>query len=228
MLLLVTPDPDLADVLGGACRNPEAVEVDGLAGVRGSLAGVDVAVHPLGVGRTAVAFALSRLLRPAPRAVLLLTVGPALADAGLVEGNLLAASADTYVDLGEQHSSELSDVAALGVRICPGAPGQTFLSDPRLTTALDAAVDTVGPLHTADLLAADPALQDARRDRWGPALAETREGATVAHVCLLEAVPFAHVRAVGSPGDAGAADALLGVTRSVLGPARDALDWPFS
>ena len=199
MLILATASTTAAESLTCTLEAPCTVEVDGLIGQRGLIGGVDVAVHDVGVGRAAAAFALSRLLRRPPEAVLLLSVGPALPGSGLAEGDLAVASAETYADLGVEGRDGLRDLASLGVRLAPGAPGQTFLADPRLTDALTDAATRTGPFLTAETLATDEDTATARTARWGPALAETREGAAVAHACLLESVPFAHLRAIVGP-----------------------------
>lgn len=233
MLILATASPAEADSLAARLEAPHGVDVDGLTGHRGQLGGVAVAVHDLGVGRAAAAFALSRLLRQRPEAVLLLSVGPALPGSGLAEGELAVASAETYADLGVEADGGLRDLASLGVRLAPGAPGQTFLADPRLSDALAGAAARPGPFLTAETLATSERTAAERAARWGPALAETREGAAVAHACLLESVPFAHVRATAGafgdpPADGPLPRRLLeAVTDAVPGIAA-ALAHPFS
>lgn len=233
MLVLTTATPAEAASLASALDAPAETEVDGLLGHRGSLGGVEVAVHDVGVGRAAAAFALSRLLREPPAAVLLLSAGPALPGSGLGEGDLAVATAETYADLGVEADEGLRDVASLGLRLAPGAPGQTFLADPRLADVLAEAPARPGPFLSAEALAGSEALAAQRTGRWGAALAETREGAAVAHACLLESVPYAHLRAtrgsLGTPAPPEALpDGLVDAAQSALNRIADALDHPFS
>ncbi len=233
MLVLATATATEAVTLSSALDDSAETEVDGVVGHRGRLGGVEVAVHDLGVGRAAVAFTLSRLLRDPPAAVLLLSAGPALDGSGLGEGDLAVATAETYADLGVATDEGLLDAASLGLRLAPGAPGQTFLTDPRLADVLSEAPARPGPFLSADALAGSESLAAQRTGRWGSALAETREGAAAAHACLLESVPYAHLRAIegsltapAAPG--GLPQGLVAAATHALGGIVDALDHPFS
>ena len=233
MLVLATATATEAGALRAALDDPTETEVDGVVGHRGRLGGAQVAVHDLGVGRAAVAFTLSRLLREPPAAVLLLSAGPALAGSGLGEGDLAVATAETYADLGVATDEGLRDAASLGLRLAPGAPGQTFLADPRLTDVLAEAPARPGPFLSADALAGSERLAAQRTERWGSALAETREGAAAAHACLLESVPYAHLRAIegslGAPtAPGGLPPGLITAVTHALGGIVDALEHPFS
>ena len=236
-MLLLTSTQDAADVLAGRLIDAAETEVGGFRGVTGRWVGVDVAVHAVGVGRAAVAFALSRLLLDPPRAVVLLSAGPAYPDSGLADGDLAVAGADTYADLGQESAGGLRDVASLGVRIAPGAPGQTFLSDPRLVESLREHAQALGAFLTAESTSTRRETAERRMQRWGRALAETREGAAVAHACLLESVPMAHLRAIrGTVGASEPVDeateglpgGLLDALQRALPAAAEALDHPFS
>ena len=236
-MLLLTSTQEAADAIPPRLDDRAETEVAGLRGVTGRWAGVDVAVHAVGVGRAAAAFTLSRLLLDPPRAVVLLSAGPAYPDSGLADGHLVVAGADTYADLGQESSGGLRDVASLGLRIAPGAPGQTFLSDPRLVESLREHAQAIGAFLTAETTSTRRETAEQRVQRWGRAMAETREGAAVAHACLLESVPMAHLRAIrGTVGASEPVDApaeglpgvLLDALEHALPMATEALDHPFS
>ncbi|QBI20995.1 hypothetical protein ER308_16375 [Egibacter rhizosphaerae] len=237
-LLLVTSSAAAATSVAQRLADPRPVETEGLAGERGDLAGADTAVHAVGLGRAAAAFALARLLRDPPTAVVACGGLLAYPDSGLEVGDVVSGTVDTYADLGaEREGDGLTDAAELGFRVAPGAPGQSFVCDPRVAEALrDAGADRDGPLLTSELATTTAATAATLRQRWGAALGESREGAAAAHACLLESVPFAQLRsvtAVAGDGATGRADAelphrLLDVLATAVPTIRDTLDHPFS
>ena len=203
MLLLAATDAAAASITD-RLDDARRVATGGVEGVTGHWSGVLVDVHAVGVGRAAAAFTLGRLLADPPRAVILLGTSAAYPDTDLSADATVVATADTYVDLGQEHGDGVRDIASLGVRIAPGAPGQTFLSDPRLVDALSPNADRAGPYHTAEASTTRPETAATLVRRWGPALTQSREGAAVAHACLLESVPMAHLRAMrGRIGEHG-------------------------
>ncbi|HUH08389.1 MAG TPA: futalosine hydrolase [Egibacteraceae bacterium] len=205
----------------------------GVAGSRGALAGVDVTVYVTGVARACTAFALSRVLLTDPTAVIQVGVGGAFPGSGLTVGEVAVATSDTYADVGAMDGPRLLDIADLGLRLAPTAPGQTFLCDGRLIDALAVGGIARGAFLTSETVTGSQEGAQRLRDRWGEALVESMEGAAAAHACLLEAVPFAQLRGVSNqvgPRDRAAwgLDAALdAATEALLGglpAAADALE----
>lgn len=236
MLQLVTDTEANAAAIADRLTEQSSREVHGLEIRHGRLAGVEVGVAPLGVGRSAAAFALSRLLLRPPAAVVLVGAARAYPDTSLARGDVVVATSDTYADLGEETPDGLADLASIGIRLAPGAPGQTFLHDPRLVQAMSPEPAVNAACLTAETATTSAATAARLAARWGPAWCESREGATTAHLCLLESVPCAQLREVTMRVGAeppprqptGVSPAVLEILAEGVPRAVEALAHPFS
>lgn len=155
--------------------------------------GVEVLVT--GVGKANAAGAVARVLDPSRHGVVL-SVGIAGAYAPLAIGSSVLATASIYADEGVQGPVAFTDIATLGF---PPAelPGMGFPAPVPLLEALRPLADAVGPITTVSSCSGTDALARERADRTS-AIAESMEGAAVAHAAHRIGVPAAELRIISN------------------------------
>lgn len=147
----------------------------------------------LGVGPVNAAHAVTgAILGAAPRAIVLCGVGGAYPGAGLAVGDVVCAESECYGDLGADSPEGFLDMEALGLPTVEGpAPLYNLFPMQLFPAARRARFVTVGTCtgreEAARALAA----------RTGGAV-ESMEGAAVAHVARLHAIPVGEVRGISN------------------------------
>ena len=168
----------------------------------GRLAGVDVAVAPLGVGKSATAAGLATLVsRWQPTAVVQLGIGGTYAGSFLAVGGVAVARTDVDLDVGVTEVDRWQGVEALGFGLIPGSdapPSNRMPTDPDLTSWLshDGRVPVVA-FGTSDAVSGDLDIAARRRDLFELSV-ESMEGAAAAQTARALGLPFAEVRGVSN------------------------------
>lgn len=169
-------------------------------GVRGSVAGVPLALLTLGVGKVNTAAGLALAIEMLePTAVVQIGIGGAFPGSRLGIGEAAVASEEVHLDCGVQTGGGFEEMEELGFPLLSRTPAvyNRIPVDERLSNALAGEVCPQLPFGTAETVTGqqEAAAQLARR--FGVAL-ESMEGAAAAQVCLALGVPFAEVRGVSN------------------------------
>jgi futalosine hydrolase len=146
-----------------------------------------------GVGAVNAAHAVTlAIVRHRPEAIVVCGVGGAYPGSGLAVGDVVAAAAECYGDLGAAAPSGFLDMKALGFPVVAGAvplynelPFQLFPLEPRVKFV------------TVNTCTGTDAAARALEARTGGAV-ENMEGAAVAHVAHLHGVPAGEVRGISN------------------------------
>ena len=180
----------------------ETVTVSGIDFTVGTLGGKDAVVAKCGVGKVYAALcAQTMILRFAPDMILNTGVGGAL-NPDLKIGDLLVATRTVQHDM---------DTSALGdpVGLVSGINQIYFPCDERAVTSIVAAAKSLdvrcvtGTVASGDQFVSDAAQKAQIVTRFGADVCEM-EGAAIGHVCTVNAVPYAVIRAVSDQADGGA------------------------
>jgi len=171
---------------------------------RGGVAGLDVVVQALGVGKVHTAAGLAAAIAAwRPRAVLQVGIGGAYVGSFLSLGMAMWADVDLELDLGVATANGWADLEALRVPLLParageGERGREVATDAALTGLCAAATGLPrGRFATLDTITADVDRGAALQARFDVAI-ESMEGAAAAAVARRLGVPFAEVRAVSN------------------------------
>ncbi|HEY3736625.1 MAG TPA: futalosine hydrolase [Jatrophihabitans sp.] len=174
--------------------------VDAEADAVGTHDGVDVLVG--GVGPAASAAATAAALAGGGYG-LVLSVGIAGGFAPLQPGDLAAASAVVFADLGAETEDGFTAIGELGF-----AEHARYSVDPRLATRLAAATGArQGTILTVATVTGTAVTASALAARYPRAVAEAMEGFGVAEAAMRFGVPFGELRAISNlvgPRDRGA------------------------
>ena len=169
---------------------------------RGRLAGLDVVVAPLGVGKARTAAGLAwALARARPVAVLQVGVGGGYVGSFLSVGLAMLADVELELDLGVATGDGWADVDALRVPLWP-TPTPIERRETRTHAGLTAALSEItsvprGRFATLDAVTADFDVGAALQRRFDVSI-ESMEGAAAALVAARMGVPFAELRAVSN------------------------------
>jgi futalosine hydrolase len=148
-----------------------------------------------GVGKSNAAGALARNLDPA-RIGAVLNVGIAGSYGPASIGSVILATASIYADEGVQASDRFIEISELGF---PPAdlPGMSFPGDPGLLDVLRPLADQLAPIATVSACSGQDDLARERAARTG-AIAESMEGAAIAHAAHRLGVPAAELRVISN------------------------------
>jgi futalosine hydrolase len=150
-----------------------------------------------GIGKANAAAALARALDPERHAaVISVGVAGALPGSNLQLGAAVAATACLYADEGLQTPAGFQDCAAMGFPLGPW-PGPSIPVDAALLAQLREVADAAGPIATVSTCSGTDALAEQVRRRTG-AVAESMEGAAIAHVAARLGVPAGELRIISN------------------------------
>jgi futalosine hydrolase len=174
----------------------------------GRLDGAEVVLLPGGMGKTNAAHALTALLESRPvRGVVGFGIGGAYPGAGLDVGGIALATEAVYGDEGVQAPGGWMSTEGIGIPLWQLGEACRYNAFPldaarveRARTALAAAGYDVrtGPFVTVSCCSGTAALGATMAHRFPGALCEGMEGAALAHVAAIYAVPFLELRAVSN------------------------------
>ena len=191
------------DNLKEAMDNQSTVTVSGVNFVCGNIGEIDVVAAVCGVGKVFAAIcAEAMILKFNPDMILNIGVAGTLTkDLGVLD---VAVASDVL-----QHDM---DTSAIGdpVGLISGLNQIYFPTNEKMRTLLceclkDKGINYVsGPIATGDIFMHEPEHKALIRDRFR-AIACEMEGGSIGHVCTVNHVPFAVLRAI-SDGDGGAMD----------------------
>lgn len=189
LLLAVAAPSETAAVLAAFSRT----DIPKAWSVLEASPGVEVLMT--GVGKANAAGAVSRALNPLRHGAVL-SVGIAGAYAALPIGSVVLGTTSAYADEGVQGPDAFTDIATLGF---PPAdlPGVGFPAHPALLQALRHLPDAQGAIATVSSCSGTNALARDRAARTS-ALAESMEGAAVAHAAHRLGVPAAELRVISN------------------------------
>jgi len=203
LLIVAATDHELAPLVE---RLGEPREVAGRwnAARRGRLAGREVVLQALGVGKANTAAGLALAIDGfRPRAVVQVGIGGAYLGSFLSVGLAMWADVDLELDVGVATGHGWADLDALGVPLLPPRPGETargreIATDAALTRTVAASSGLPrGRFATLDAVTADIDRGAALQARFDVSI-ESMEGAAAAAVARRLGVPFAEVRAVSN------------------------------
>ena len=191
------------DNLKEAMENQSTVTVSGIRFVSGTIGEMDVVAEVCGVGKVFAAIcAEAMILKFNPDMIINIGVAGTLTkDLGVLD---VAVASDVL-----QHDM---DTSAIGdpVGLISGVNQIYFPADEKMCRVLcdclkDKGIHYVsGPIATGDVFMHDPEHKALIRERFR-AVACEMEGGSIGHVCTVNNVPFAVLRAI-SDGDGGALD----------------------
>ncbi|MDP1569107.1 MAG: futalosine hydrolase [Vicinamibacterales bacterium] len=152
-----------------------------------------VRVVRMGVGPVNAAHAVTvEILRERPRAIIVCGVGGAYPGSGLAVGDVACASAECYGDLGAASPAGFLDMQALGFPVVEGPP-PLYNDLPMSVFPLPRRVRFVTVSTCTGTDAAAVALEARTKGA-----VENMEGAAVAHVAHLHAIPAGEVRGISN------------------------------
>jgi futalosine hydrolase len=156
-----------------------------------------------GIGKANAAAAAARSIDPARHgAVVSLGIAGGLPGAGLVPGDVVAATASVYADEGLLTPEAFLDCAQMGFPLGPFG-GSRIDADPAVLDILRQVASAEGPVATVSTCSGVNALAQQVRERT-QAVAECMEGAAVAHVARRLGVASGELRVISnSTGDRG-------------------------
>ena len=187
------------EAVKAAMTDKSTKTVSGIEFVSGKLYGKDAVVAKCGLGKVfAAVCAQTMILTYSPEFIINIGVGGTLTDK-LTIGDI-AISGDVV-----QHDM---DTSPLGdpVGLVSGINIVHFPADPRLTEGLSSAAKKVGvncligTIASGDQFIASRERKNFIRDSFGAVCCEM-EGAAVGHVCYVNGVPFAVLRAISDSAD---------------------------
>jgi futalosine hydrolase len=174
----------------------------------GRLDGAAVVLLPGGMGKTNAAHALTALLETVPvRGAIGFGIGGAYPGSGLDVGGIALATAAVYGDEGVQTPDGWMSTEGIGIPLWQAGAARRFntfaLDAGRVERARTALADAgygvrTGPFVTVSCCSGTTALGMMMADRVPGALCEGMEGAALAHVAAIYAVPFLELRAVSN------------------------------
>jgi len=167
--------------------------------------GDGVCVLVTGIGKTNSAYALGQYLAayPIPDRIINAGIAGAWPETGVSVGDVVVATSETYGDEGVQTESGFLTMADVGFPLVNDPPLHN-----RFPTAgtielvrwiMDRTGLTVhgGPCLTVSNCSGDPDLAAARYRQFQP-LAESMEGAALAHVAVIHDIPFLELRGISN------------------------------
>ena len=204
-VLLVAATPFEVAPLVARLQGAASFDTGWTEAVGGRLAGLEVVVQALGVGKARSAAGLAWALRAhRPAAVLQVGVGGAYLGSFLSIGHAMLADVDLELDLGVAGDEGWADFEALRVPLLPARPGERPVADRAVSThalwtALLASTSGLprGRFATLDAVTADVQRGAAMQRRFDVSI-ESMEGAAAAAVAARLRVPFAELRAVSN------------------------------
>lgn len=196
------------DRVRDALEDAREIVVGRKQGWTGRLDGTPVVLLPGGMGKTNAAHALTALLETMPvRGVIGFGIGGAYPGSGLGIGDIALATKAVYGDEGVQAPGGWMSTEGIGIPLWESGEARSynaFAVDAdrveRARTALAAAGYEVrtGPFVTVSCCSGTAALGAVMAARVPGALCEGMEGAALAHVAAIYAVPFLELRAVSN------------------------------
>lgn len=190
MIAIITAmEVELRDILS-RMKDPQPVERPGLWGYTGTLWGREVLAAVCGVGKVCAAQCAQLIISEyKPEALLHSGIAGAVSP-DLRHLDVVVARELTYRDMSDKTKREFLPF------------GGCFVADPRLVTLIRKACpeSRLGCIATGDLFVnSGEEKQRLRRDY--NALCAEMEGAAVAHVCVVNRVPFAVIRCISDLAD---------------------------
>lgn len=153
-----------------------------------------VRVIRTGVGAVNAAHAVTlAIASDKPRAIVVCGIGGAYPSSGLNVGDVACADVEIYGDLGAQSPEGFLDMRALGFPVVGGSAKPLFNELPLQLFPVDRRVKFV----TVSTCTGTRAAAEALEARTGGAI-ENMEGAAVAHVAHLHAIPVGEVRGISN------------------------------
>lgn len=200
----------------------------------GKLFGTDILMAHSGVGQSAMALQLTRLLeRYSPAAVLLCGCAGSYPNSGLKNGDLAVASEEIYGDLGVYTTDQFIPLAELDIPLQPGLTLSCQQRYPLRSDLTDMARQVLphahfGPFVTVSGCSGYPELGKQLEQRTGGSC-ENMEGAAAAQVCAEYQLPLLELRGISNPtGSRKPADwnIQLGAEQAQLGLLQILQHWP--
>ena len=190
MIAIITAmEVELRDILS-RMESPQPVERPGLWGYTGKLYGQTVLAAVCGVGKVCAAQCAQLIISEYhPRAVLHSGIAGAVSP-DLRHLDVVVARELTYRDMSDKTKREFLPF------------GGCFVADPKLVTLIRKACPQshLGCIATGDLFV-NSGEEKARLRRDYNALCAEMEGAAVAHVCVVNRMPFAVIRCISDLAD---------------------------
>lgn len=204
MLLIIAAVPAETKLLR---RQLSATKTDLLGNCQlifGSIHQQQILLAHSGVGATAMAIRLTRLLENYPcAAVLLCGCGGSYPDSDLQIGDLALASDEVHADLGVATATEFIPLDQLDIpqdpQLMPSTQQRFELNSPLLTWARQQLPEVAcGSFVTVSCCSGHPQLSDELQRRTG-GLCENMEGAAAAQVCAEFGLPLLELRGISNP-----------------------------
>lgn len=177
---------------------------EGWRALRGELEGAPCTAVATGVGKVnSAAIAALAISAARPDVVVLVGIGGAFPQSGLVPGQAVMATTDTHMDTGAGHGAGWSGMESMGFPLLPAVPGrpQATYNRIELAPATPELAQAIGvpavPFGTADAVTADEATARLLAQLHRVSV-ESMEGAAVAQVGLALGVPVLQVRGVSN------------------------------
>lgn len=204
MLLLIAAVPAETNLLRRQLVETKTATLGNLYLSFGTILQQQVLLTHSGIGQTAMAIGLTRLLENYPGiAVLLCGCAGSYPDSGLQIGDLAIATEEIYGDLGVATADDFIPLNKLAIpqdlQLMPALRQRIDLDSPLLAWArkqLPSA--TAGPFVTINCCSGHPQLSEALQQRTG-GICENMEGAAAAQVCAEFGVPLMELRGISNP-----------------------------
>ena len=201
-LLIIAATDVEAEPVASAVSSGRVVRHGPWTATEGMLAGAEVAVAALGVGKTATAAGLATLAQAwRPTAIVQVGIGGTYAGSFLAVGAAAVAEAEVDLDVGVTAVAGWRGVEALGFGLVPGSearPSNRLPTDPDLTGWLSRGhripVVTFG---TSDAVSGDLDVAAQRRARFDLSV-ESMEGAAAAQTAAALGIPYAEGRGISN------------------------------
>ena len=204
MLLIIAAVPAETGLLRHQVENIHTASHAGYELTFGSIHNQQILLAHSGVGQTAMALRLTRLLQQySCTAVLLCGCGGSYPDSGLQNGDLALASAEIFGDLGVATAESFIPLSDLDIpqdrRLMPNLQ-QTFDLDNQLLRHARQQLPNAacGRFVTINCCSGYPQLSADLQQRSG-GICENMEGAAAAQVCAEFSVPLLELRGISNP-----------------------------
>lgn len=204
MLLIIAAVPAETSLLRRQLMDSKTITLGGCQLFFGRIAQQSILLAHSGVGPTAMALRLSRLLENySCTAVLLCGCGGSYPDSNLQIGDLALASAEIHGDLGVATATEFIPLDQLDIpqnpTLMPATQQRFDLRSPLLDWARQQLPDVVcGAFVSVSCCSGHPQLSE-QLQRRGAAICENMEGAAAAQVCAEFGRPFLELRGISNP-----------------------------
>ncbi len=204
MLLIIAAVPAETILLRRQLSETKAITLGGCRLLFGTIHQQPILLAHSGVGPTAMAIRLSRLLENHPcTAVLLCGCGGSYPNSGLQIGDLVLACSEIHGDLGVATATEFIPLEQLDIpqdrQLMPATRQQFDLHSPLLDWAKQRLPEAAcGGFVTVSCCSGHPPLSEALQCRSG-GICENMEGAAAAQVCAEFGLPLLELRGISNP-----------------------------